>query len=71
MDNATAQQVDRLARHAQGYLNEALLIARAGCTPEEFEALRSTIGNIMGSIVIDLLQPLYAKHPDIVPPEIR
>ena len=71
MDNTTAQQVERLGRTANAALNEALLIAQANCTTEEFTALRSVIGQIMGAVVIDLLQPLYAAHPEITPPELQ
>lgn len=71
MDKATALQVDRLARQAQGDLNDALLIVKTNCSSEEFSKLRAVIGNLMGAIVIDLLQPLYAEHPDIVPPELK
>lgn len=71
MDKGTAEQMERLGRTANAALNEALLIAQASCTAEEFSALRSVVGQIMGAIVIDLLQPLYAQYPDITPPELR
>ncbi len=70
MNKATALQVDRLARHAQGYLNDAVLVVRANSSDEELERFRKTVGAIMGAIVVDVLQPLYAEHPDIVPPEL-
>lgn len=71
MDRATAQQVARLATHAVGYLNDALLVARQGSSPEEFESLKQKVGAIMGAIVVDVAQPLYAQHPDIVPDELK
>lgn len=71
MDRVTAQRVDVLARQAQSNLNDVLLTAQSNCTPEEFRDLRSTVGAIMGAIVTDVLQPLYAAHPEIIPTELR
>ena len=71
MDETTAAQVERLGRSANAALNEALIVAQANCTADEFVALRSVVGRIMGTIVIELLQPLYAEHPGITPPELR
>jgi hypothetical protein len=71
MDKATAEQVDRLARHAQGQLNDAIRAVQATSSQEEFEKFRLVVGRIMGAIVVDVLQPLYAEHPDLMPPELR
>lgn len=71
MDKATAAQVSRLTGHAIGYLNDAIAVVRAGGDQEEFERFRRTVGQIMGAIVIDVQPPLYAEHPDIVPPELK
>ncbi|MBC7769648.1 MAG: hypothetical protein H7124_12780 [Phycisphaerales bacterium] len=71
MDTETAHQIDRLARHALGQLNDVLLVARASCPEDEFVGLKSSVGRIMGAIVTDVLQPLYARHPDIIPTELK
>ena len=71
MDKATAEQVDRLARHAQGQLNDAIRAVQATSSQEEFEKFRLVVGRITGAIVVDVLQPLYAEHPDLMPPELR
>lgn len=71
MDKPTAREVTRLAQIALGSLNDALLAAQASTQPAEFEQFKKTIGAIMGAIVIDVLQPLYAEHPDITPPELK
>ncbi|MGE3249054.1 MAG: hypothetical protein AB7J28_01855 [Hyphomonadaceae bacterium] len=71
MDRATAERVERLGRDANAALNEALVIAQETCSTEEFVKLRTVVGRIMGSVVIDVLQPLYAEYPEIIPPELR
>lgn len=71
MDQDTARQVDHLSRNANAALNEAIRVVQSSCAPEEFEAFRLAVGKIMGAVVIDVLQPLYAAHPEIVPVELR
>lgn len=71
MDLATAQHVERILRDANGRLNDALLVVRSSCPADEFEAYRGTVGQIMGAIVVDLLQPIYAQHPEAIPPELK
>lgn len=71
MDKATAEQIESLGRAANAALNELLVIVQANCTVEEFTAMRAVVAPIMGAVVIDLLQPLYAAHPEITPPELQ
>jgi hypothetical protein len=70
-DRATAERVERLGRAANTALNEALIVIQENCATEEFIALRRVVGQIMGSVVVDLLQPLYREHPEAIPPELR
>lgn len=71
MDNATAEQVSRLTRHAIGSLNDAILVVRASCSEEEFHAFKRTVGRIMGAIIADVNHPIYDEHPDVIPPELK
>jgi hypothetical protein len=71
MELATAQQVERILRDANGRLNDALLVIQADCSAEEFEEYRTQIGRIMGAIVVDFLQPIYAQYPETTPPELQ
>lgn len=71
MDLATAKQVQRILSDANSRLNDALLVIRNDCAVEEFEAYRTKIGQIMGAVGVELLQPIYAQHPEAIPPELR
>jgi DNA-binding transcriptional LysR family regulator len=71
MDKATAQRVRDVAQHALGQLDSSIHAVQASCSQQEFETFRTVVGKIMGAIVIDVLQPLYAEHPDITPPELK
>jgi hypothetical protein len=71
MELHTAKHVQRILNDANGRLNDALLVVKEDCSVEEFEGYRTKIGQIMGAIIVDLLQPIYVQHPDAVPPELK
>ncbi|MCI0748045.1 MAG: hypothetical protein L0Y58_21780 [Verrucomicrobia subdivision 3 bacterium] len=41
------------------------------CPDEEFKAYWKIIGHIMGSICLDIMQPIYRRYPDLEPEELR
>lgn len=71
MELTTAKQVERILRDANGRLNDALLVIKEDCSIEEFEGYRRTIGEIMGAVVVDLLQPIYQQFPEATPSELQ
>jgi hypothetical protein len=38
---------------------------------KEFEQYRRAAGRIMGEIFVEILQPLYDEHPDLIPDQLR
>lgn len=38
---------------------------------ENFEWYRRASGKIMGEVFVEVLQPLYDEHPDLVPDQLR
>ncbi|MFZ0463267.1 MAG: hypothetical protein WBE20_09990 [Candidatus Acidiferrales bacterium] len=42
-------------------------MVRDGCSPEEFAADRRAAGRIMGEMLLEVLNPLYAEHPSLKP----
>jgi hypothetical protein len=71
MDKATALRVRDTAQEALGQLDLSIHAVQTTSTQSEFEAFRTVVGRVMGAIVVDILQPIYAEHPDLVPPELR
>ncbi|WP_124553388.1 hypothetical protein [Methylophilus methylotrophus] len=46
-------------------LGKALDEAKVSATQEEYEKLKKAIGVVIGTLEIDLLWPLYTKHPEL------
>ena len=48
-------------------IGHVLDIAKELSPPAEFEQLKKAIANVLGTIEVDLLGPLYHMHPDFEP----
>ena len=44
---------------------------RAELPPAEFGTYGRAVGTILADIIMEVLDPLYAEHPDLKPPEMR
>lgn len=65
MDRACAREVRDLALSAVKELNRALLAARGRCSAVVYERLRRATGMSIGRIQMEVLEPIYALHPEL------
>ncbi|MFY9531882.1 MAG: hypothetical protein WBC04_01140 [Candidatus Acidiferrales bacterium] len=68
-DTAIARQVRDLMIEISGRLDHSIVTVRECCPPEEFEAYRRAVGRILGEM-LEVLNPLYAEHPSLKPPQM-
>jgi hypothetical protein len=54
-----------------GELDVVLNDIEGACTPEEFGQFKTIVGNVMGSVLADAINPIVAKYPDLKPGEMR
>ena len=52
-------------------LGAALMVAKASTTPEEVEQFKRAVGQVIGTVEVDLLWPLYKQFPELEPPALR
>ena len=67
---AVAQQISDLMVEFGGRLNDSLLAVQEKCPTEEFQVYRRAVAKIMGEMLLEIMNPLYAEHPSIKPPEL-
>jgi hypothetical protein len=70
-DVHVAQRISDLRIEFQGRLNNSIFVVEEKCSFEEFKAYRLAVGKIMGEMLLEVLNPLYAEHPSIKPPELE
>ena len=50
-----------------GRLDNSVRLVMDRCPEAEFNAYRTAIGRVMGVLVLDVLNPLYARNPEAKP----
>ncbi|HEX4267793.1 MAG TPA: hypothetical protein VHY36_07905 [Steroidobacteraceae bacterium] len=66
-----AKQISDLMLEFGARLNESVLLVKNGCSEEELDVYRSAIGEIMGNMLTEIMNPLYKRHPTLKPKELR
>jgi hypothetical protein len=41
------------------------------CSPDEFSEYKRMIGRSMGALLLDVINPIVAKYPDLKPQEMK
>jgi len=52
-------------------LDASIADVQASCPLPEFERYRHEVGQIMGRMLLDIMNPLYDEHPEIKPTGLK
>ena len=52
-------------------ISKCLADAQSSCSPEEYEQFKKAVGSVIGTLEFDMLWPLYRKHPELEPENLR
>jgi hypothetical protein len=52
-------------------LNASLIQVQENCSSAEFERYREVVGQIMGEMLIEIMNPIYSRHPELRPNELE
>ena len=66
-----AQKVSSMLLDISGQIDESVALVKDNCSEEEFLAYRTAAGAILGAILMDALNPIFSKNPEISPSELR
>ena len=65
MDRITAEQFTYSASVSIAELTKALALAKKSVAPEEYDKYMKVIANISADIIINLINPVFDKYPDL------
>jgi hypothetical protein len=71
MNAIVAADVLKELESVRNQLNGTLRTIQLNCDCEEFKRFRAEIGKIMGAIFLDLVEPIYCEHPNLIPLALR
>jgi hypothetical protein len=67
MKKETAEAVSKLMLEHGAKLNDSVRIVMEKCSKEEFHAYRRAVGKVMGTMLTEIMNPIYREHPDLKP----
>ena len=62
-----AEEISALMLNVTAQINGSIAHVQDTCTDEEFKAYRRGCAKILGEVLFNVLNPLYASHPDLKP----
>jgi hypothetical protein len=71
MNISTAKEVSDLMVSMGERLNASVRLVQATEDEAEFRRYRDAVSKIMTTMLLEIMNPLYAEHPDLKPPELR
>ena len=66
-----AQEISKLMLDYGAKLNASVALVQQECGVKEFEAYRNAVSKIMADMLLDVMNPLYRRHPEIKPKELK
>lgn len=70
MRRDVAEAINKLMLEYGAKLNESVKLVMESCSSSEFESYRVAVGQIMGTMLVDVMNPIYGEHPDLRPPQL-
>ena len=65
MTKEPALLIKKRAHKAMAELDGLLGDIRSQCSTEEFQIIKRGVGLSMGTIITEILEPVYRQHPEI------
>jgi hypothetical protein len=69
-DKMVARDVSELMLEIGKKLDASLAHAQKSGSVAEFERYRDVVGQVMGEILLEVMNPIYSRHPELKPPEL-
>ncbi len=71
MKKEIAQQISSLMLEYGAKLDGSVALVMANGSAEEALRYGRAVGQIMGEMFVEIMNPIYAEHPDLKPPQLR
>ena len=71
MDRASSEKLQLFALSTMAKLSESLEFVEDNGTPEEAARHRTAVATLLGAFCSEVLAPIHAEHPDLLPQGLR
>ncbi len=70
MNKTVAEETSLLLLKVSAELDAHLAKLRSQCSDEEFQRYRRGFGSVLGHMLTEIMNPIYAEHPDLKPEQL-
>jgi hypothetical protein len=70
-DKTVAAEISALMLEISAKLDNSVSVVQISCDESEFNIYRAAVGEIMGRMLIDIMNPIYKQHPELKPKELN
>lgn len=70
-DSKVAEKISELMIEIGKKLDDSILLVKNNCSEDEFYLYRKATSKIMGEVLLEVMNPIYAIHPNIKPDELK
>lgn len=67
----TARRISELMLDVGARLDASVALVQSTCDDAEFHRYRRVVGGLMGEMLIEIMNPLYATHPHLKPDGLK
>jgi hypothetical protein len=67
----TATQISALMLELGAKLDASVALVRDTCEEQEFNRYRRVVGELMGTMLLEVMNPLYQAYPELKPVGLR
>ncbi|MCG7200223.1 hypothetical protein MD273_10860 [Marinobacter pelagius] len=71
MNKDDAEKLSILLMQVSGKLDQSVRFVMDHDSKENFEKYRQRIGKVMGELFLEVLQPLWKEHPELLPEDME
>lgn len=71
MKKEIASQINKLMLDYSAKLSESLRLVKENCSEDEYVKYRETVAKLMGDMLLDVMNPIYAEHPELKPDQLK
>jgi len=62
-----ARSISDLMVDCSARLDASVALVMENCTADEFKTYRRAVGKVMGEILLEIMNPIYERHPELKP----
>ena len=66
-----AAQISALMLEYGAKLDASVALVRDHCSENELKEYRRAVGEVMGTMLLEIMNPLYRQHPELKPAQLR